>query len=348
VTGPRIPTTHGPSGTFAALDRHPAPSSPFDAIRRLTAEGREYWSARELMPLLGYDQWRRFADAVSRARISGHNAGHDMTLHIAGAGKLAGSRPQGGGNTAENFHLSRLACYLIAMNGDPRKPEVAAAQTYFAVRTREAETSPAAAPALTEDEIVHQALAITARRVEQLTALVAELEPKAEFYDDLMDADGTYSMLAVSKMLGWGRNIMMRELRRAGVLQGNNLPYQRYEHHFKVTPVTYVNRKTGETVPTATTTVLAVRDRVHPEAPRPLGGTRGDRPVTAAAALLLTYLGWLICRLGEEGRRLDELIWSLEFDDQTPALLARFDSCDPPHLIGDLEAPPIGPNPFRN
>lgn len=92
-------------------------------------------------------------------------------------------------------------------------------------------------------------------RADRAEAKVAELEPKAEFYDDLMDADGTYSFLAVSKMIGWGRTTMMRELRKLGVLQGNNLPYQRYEHHFKVTPGTYKNRKTGETVPTATTSV---------------------------------------------------------------------------------------------
>ncbi|MGB3483977.1 MAG: phage antirepressor KilAC domain-containing protein [Mycobacterium sp.] len=92
-------------------------------------------------------------------------------------------------------------------------------------------------------------------RADLAEAHVAELEPKAAFYDELMEADGTYSMLATSKMLGWGRNVMMRELRRSGVLQGNNLPYQRYEHHFKVTPGTYVHPKTGERIPTATTTV---------------------------------------------------------------------------------------------
>lgn len=92
-------------------------------------------------------------------------------------------------------------------------------------------------------------------RADVAEAKVVELEPKASFYDDLMDADGTYSFLATSKILGWGRNVMMRELRRSGVLQGNNLPYQRYEHHFKVTPATYTNAKTGELVPTATTTV---------------------------------------------------------------------------------------------
>ena len=87
-------------------------------------------------------------------------------------------------------------------------------------------------------------------------AQVAELAPKAEFYDELMDADGTYSLAATARMVGWGRNVMMRECRRMGILQGNNLPYRRYDHHFKVIPGTRVHPKTGETIPTATTHVL--------------------------------------------------------------------------------------------
>lgn len=110
-------------------------------------------------------------------------------------------------------------------------------------------------PALTEDQIVHQALSITARRVEELTAKVAELEPKAEFYDHLMDADGCYSMQATANVLGWGRNVMMAELRKLGVLQGNRLPFRRYAHHFKVVPQTYTNAD-GLEIPTATTYVL--------------------------------------------------------------------------------------------
>lgn len=85
---------------------------------------------------------------------------------------------------------------------------------------------------------------------------IAELEPKAEFYDELMDADGCYSMQAAANVLGWGRNVMMRELRRAGVLQGNNLPYRRYSHHFKVIPGTRTHPQSGETIPTAKTYVL--------------------------------------------------------------------------------------------
>jgi phage regulator Rha-like protein len=100
-----------------------------------------------------------------------------------------------------------------------------------------------------------RAAADQAERAELAEARNRELEPKAGFYDDFMDADGTYSFLAAAKILGWGRNVMMRELRRCGVLQGDNLPYQRYEHHFKVTPGTYKHPNTGELIPTATTTV---------------------------------------------------------------------------------------------
>lgn len=108
---------------------------------------------------------------------------------------------------------------------------------------------------MSEEEIVMHALTIQNRKIAALTAKVEADKPKVEAFDELMEADGTYSFLAASKMLGWGRNVMMRDLRRLGIIQGNNLPYQRYEHHFKVTPGTYKNRKTGETVPTATTTV---------------------------------------------------------------------------------------------
>lgn len=228
-------------------------TAPFDAIRRITPEGREYWSARELMPLLGYEKWERFADAIARARVSGHNSCHDMSRHIAQAHGVFPGAGKNVGRPAENFHLSRLACYLIAMNGDPRKPEVAAAQTYFAVKTREAETS--RPQPQTREERFALALTEAQQMLAEKDERIAELEPKADFYDEFMDAEGCYSFKATANALGWGRNVMMRELRRAGVLTGQNLPYQRYAHHFKVVPKTYTT-SAGETVATATTYVL--------------------------------------------------------------------------------------------
>lgn len=111
-----------------------------------------------------------------------------------------------------------------------------------------------AAPAIppTREERFALALQDAREMLAEKDEQIAIMSPKVEFFDALMEADGTYQFLAVAKMLGWGRTTMLAELRKLGVLQGNNLPYRRYEHHFKVVPQTYVNRKTGETVPTAT------------------------------------------------------------------------------------------------
>ena len=117
-------------------------SSPFDTIRRVRPDGSEYWSARDLMPLLGYDQWRRFAGAIERAQASCVNTGSDLQGNFAGADNNPSELV---GRPSADYHLSRYACYLVAMNGDPRKPAIAAAQAYFVVRTREAETATAPA-----------------------------------------------------------------------------------------------------------------------------------------------------------------------------------------------------------
>jgi|GEM_PF-1895275 len=109
--------------------------SPFDAIRRYRADGSEFWDARELMPILGYKTWQKFSDSIDRAITACTNSSNQVAEHFLPMSvniKQAG-RPQ------ENYQLSRFACYLIAMNGDPRKPEIAEAQSYFAVKTREAE-----------------------------------------------------------------------------------------------------------------------------------------------------------------------------------------------------------------
>lgn len=171
-------------------------ASPFDAIRHLTDEGREYWSARDLMPLLGYDSWRRFADAVGRAKIAARNSGHEVTRLFASAVKKSEGRD------AEDYHLSRYACYLVALNGDPRKPEIAAAQTYFVIKTREAETA-TAAPALTGTDLLAAAVLEAQRMIEAKDARIAELEPKADLADTYLTAQGGSRLIReAAKLLG--------------------------------------------------------------------------------------------------------------------------------------------------
>jgi len=110
----------------------------FEGLKQTNAHGAEYWSARDLQPLLGYSQWRRFEQAVGRAITSCKQSGNNPSHHFAGAGKpITGGK--GAVQLVEDYQLSRFACYLIAQNGDPRKPEIAQAQKYFAVQARRQE-----------------------------------------------------------------------------------------------------------------------------------------------------------------------------------------------------------------
>ncbi|OIO32599.1 MAG: DNA damage-inducible protein D [Candidatus Yonathbacteria bacterium CG_4_10_14_3_um_filter_47_65] len=112
--------------------------SNFESYANKTDEGIEFWLARDLQQLLGYDKWDNFLGVISKAKIACENTGHEVSDHFADAGKMV---KLGSGSEREvaDIILTRYACYLIAQNGDPRKEEIAFAQNYFAVQTRKFE-----------------------------------------------------------------------------------------------------------------------------------------------------------------------------------------------------------------
>jgi hypothetical protein len=149
----------------------PPITSPFDPLRREDERG-EYWMARDLMGPLGYTKWQNLEEAIERAEAACRNSRNTVEEHFL---LVSVKMPEGPGRPSTNYRLTRYACYLVAMNGDPRKPEIAHAQTYFAVQTRRAELEQ---PALPEDPM--EILELTFKALREQRARVAVLESKTQ------------------------------------------------------------------------------------------------------------------------------------------------------------------------
>ncbi len=109
----------------------------FDTITQ-TNEGVEYWHARELQTLLGYTEWRNFVLVVDKAKTACRKSGQEVMDHFVDVNKMV-ELGSGSEREVDDIALTRYACYLIAQNGDPKKTQIAFAQTYFAVQTRKQE-----------------------------------------------------------------------------------------------------------------------------------------------------------------------------------------------------------------
>lgn len=206
------------------IEKTTTQESPFDALRMVRPNGAEFWCARDLMKILGYEKWDRFNDAIARAKASFEACGapQSQDILLPGVGKQnilcnhfhEAEREIATGNGAapryvQDFHLSRYAAYLVAMNGDSRKPEVAAAQHYFVMRTREAEVG--AKP---------KAIAYEDMEPSQLLAMANAAQAQAEAYRALALAvkqvrDAAAGMAsAMTPQESKGQNIESRRLSR--------------------------------------------------------------------------------------------------------------------------------------
>jgi len=113
-------------------------TSTFEAHAQQTEGGVEYWLARDIQHLLGYTEWRNFTAVIGKAKTACEVSRHVVSDHFVEVNKTI-RMPKSAEKEIPDLMLTRYACYLIAQNGDPKKPEIAFAQTYFAIQTRKAE-----------------------------------------------------------------------------------------------------------------------------------------------------------------------------------------------------------------
>ena len=110
----------------------------FESIKHVNEYGNEFWYARELQSILEYTEWRNFQKLIEKAQTACENSDMAVDECFVEANKTS-PMPNGGVKLIDDYILSRYACYLIVMNGDPRKEVIAVGQTYFAVKTRQQE-----------------------------------------------------------------------------------------------------------------------------------------------------------------------------------------------------------------
>lgn len=109
----------------------------FESIKHINENNQEFWYARELQTVLEYKEWRNFEKTIKKAKSACESSNNSVNLHFVDVNKMV----QAGiaSKEIDDYMLSRYACYLIVMNGDPRKEVIAVGQTYFAVKTRQQE-----------------------------------------------------------------------------------------------------------------------------------------------------------------------------------------------------------------
>lgn len=159
-------------------------ASLFDNIKHIDDEGNEYWYARELQKILDYSQWRSLNDLINKAKNTCNESGNNINDHFALCRKMVdiGSESQ---RMVLDYKLSRYACYLIVMNGNPTKKIIALGQTYFAIQTRKQELYELEYDKLSEDDkrIYHRNITKKKNYLLDQTALKSGVKNFGKFHN---------------------------------------------------------------------------------------------------------------------------------------------------------------------
>ncbi len=140
------------------------------------ADGLEFWFARDLQKLLDYDEWRNFLNVIEKAKTACKTSEQDINDHFVDINKTI-AMPKGATKEIPDIMLTRYACYLIAQNGDPRKEQIAFAQSYFAVQTR-------------KQELIEERVALIERMNARQKLVASETELSKLIYEKGVDDAG--------------------------------------------------------------------------------------------------------------------------------------------------------------
>lgn len=172
-------------------------------------DGIEFWLARELQELLGYTEWRNFLNVVNKAKESCQTTGHQVSDHFVDTNKTI-TMPKGATKEVPDLMLTRYACYLIAQNGDPKKEQIAFAQSYFAIQTR-------------KQELLEERIKLRERLEAREKLAATETELSKNIYDRGVDNSGFARIRSKGDWAMFGGNNTSDMKRKLGIKENRPL-----------------------------------------------------------------------------------------------------------------------------